>query len=51
MWIKQKTTDILKKMISKKEKHITEKTGNSPTHIPASSEQPSNYTVDQKLLW
>jgi len=51
MWIKQKTTDILRKMISKKEKHITEKTGNSPTHIPASSEQPNSYAVDQKLLW
>ena len=51
MWIRQKTSEILKKMITKKEKHITEKTGISPMHIPIPSEQPDDYSLDQKLLW
>ena len=51
MWIRQKTSEILKKMITKKEKHITDKTGISPKHIPVSSKQPDDHAFDQKLLW
>ena len=51
MWIRQKATGILTKMIAKKDKHITEKTGSSPMHIPANENSSEDNNMDQKLLW
>ena len=51
MWIRQKATEILRKMIVKKENHITQKTGSSPTHIPTTNNHLENDPLDQKLLW
>ena len=44
----QKATEILTKMVAKKEKHISEKTGNSPMHIPANEISPTDNHLDQK---
>lgn len=51
MWIKQKTIDILRSMIAKKDNHIKDKTGSSPKHIPNSLEKSSSDDLAQKLLW
>ena len=51
MWIRQKVTDIFRKMVAKKEKHINDKTGISPTHLPIANEQSEKAELDQKLLW
>ena len=51
MWIRQKATGILTKMIAKKDKHITEKTGSSPIHLPANENSSEDNNMDQKLLW
>ena len=51
MWIRQKATEILTKMIGKKDKHIEEKTGSSPMHLPASENSTEDNSLDQKLLW
>ena len=51
MWIKQKTIEMLRGMIAKKEKHIKDKTGSSPKHIPNSIGKSSPEDLSQKLLW
>jgi hypothetical protein len=51
MWIKQKVTEIFRKMINNKEKQLAEKTSVSPQHIPHSNNQAEDFSIDQKLLW
>lgn len=51
MWIKQKVTEIFRKMINNKEKQLAEKTSVSPKHIPHSNNQTEDFSIDQKLLW
>ncbi|OUU41951.1 MAG: haloacid dehalogenase-like hydrolase [Verrucomicrobia bacterium TMED56] len=51
LWIKQKTFDILRTMIAKKDKNLNENTGSSPKHLPHSGEQSINEDVAQQLLW
>ena len=51
MWIRQKVKEMLTNMIAKKDKHITEKTGSSPKHLPATENNTENNNLDQKLLW
>ena len=33
------------------DKHITEKTGSSPIHLPANENSSEENNMDQKLLW
>ena len=51
MWIRQKVKEMLTNMIAKKDKHITEKTGSSPKHLPATENNSEDNNLDQKLLW
>lgn len=51
MWIKQKVTEIFRKIINNKEKQLAEKTSVSPKHIPHSNNQTEDFSIDQKLLW
>jgi len=43
--------EMLTNMIAKKDKHITEKTGSSPKHLPATENNSEDNNLDQKLLW
>ena len=49
MWIKQKVTEIFRKMINNKEKQLAEKTSVSPQHIPHSNNQAEDFSIDQKV--
>ena len=51
LWLKQKTFDILRNMVRKKEKQLSEKSNPSPQHIPQDELRDIDNEFSQQLLW
>jgi tRNA A37 methylthiotransferase MiaB len=51
IWMKQKTTEILRNMVKKRTDQLNQRTGLPPTHIQESQYESSNHPNRQETFW
>ena len=51
IWMKQKTREILRGMIKKRQDELSKRAGSPPRHLPETEEGPEDYDSRQSTLW
>jgi tRNA A37 methylthiotransferase MiaB len=51
IWMKQKTREILRAMIKKRQDELSKRAGSPPKHLTETEEDPEDYDSGQATLW